>query len=546
MRKNSGFTLIELLIYLAIFAIAAGLLSGILAVFVRVQSQEAAGAELTQQLSFVQSTVQRLVREAVNIENPAGTASSSLILRMTSPSLDPTIISSDSDAVYLQQGGGAVNPLTSDRVKIAQFEVVKYENPGAHAVVQLDFSLTYNSQRAYQQITRGLKTSIGRVTAATFDDSLLPNTAPNSFTIGNQTYPWNSLTLSNLLNLGQLTADPQAGQQNGSIYYNSVDNAFRGYKNLAWADLGVGWSASGNDIYNTNLGNVGIGTASPAAKLHIDQADATQDAERTALSIYRNGLGFGTYSLVTNYFSNDYLAIKTGSGDYALAIKNANGNVGIGTTSPGSTAGVTKVLEIANNANVGLVLSTLGARREIYTDSNNALYFADTSGATRVTFSNNGNVGIGTTGPAYQLQLSTDSAAKPGTNTWTVASDERIKTDVRPFTDGLDAILGINPVWYKYNGKGGFVADGKDNIGVVAQDIQKVAPYTVSSYYDKLNPADAATTELLNFNSGSLTFTTINAIKELNNKIENQRKQIEESKAENEALKKRIEIMETK
>ena len=37
-----------------------------------------------------------------------------------------------------------------------------------------------------------------------------------------------------------------------------------------------------------------------------------------------------------------------------------------------------------------------------------------------------------------------------------------------------------------------------------------------------------------------------NAIKELNNKIENQRKQIEESKAENEALKKRIEIMETK
>jgi len=155
MRKNSGFTLIELLIYLAIFAIAAGLLSGILAVFVRVQSQEAAGAELTQQLSFVQSTVQRLVREAVNIENPAGTASNSLILRMTSPALDPTVISSDSDAIYLRQGTGAVNPLTSDRVRVSQFEVVKYENPGAHAVVQLDFSLTYNSQRVYQQITRG-------------------------------------------------------------------------------------------------------------------------------------------------------------------------------------------------------------------------------------------------------------------------------------------------------------------------------------------------------------------------------------------------------
>ena len=99
--------------------------------------------------------------------------------------------------------------------------------------------------------------------------------------------------------------------------------------------------------------------------------------------------------------------------------------------------------------------------------------------------------------------------------------------------------MGINPVWYKYNGLGGFTADGKDNIGVIAQDMEKVAPYTVSSYYDKLNSDDAKTTELLNFNSGDLTFTTINAIKELNNKIEALR-------AENEALKIRVEILETR
>ena len=35
-------------------------------------------------------------------------------------------------------------------------------------------------------------------------------------------------------------------------------------------------------------------------------------------------------------------------------------------------------------------------------------------------------VGIGTTSPSYQLQLSTDSAAKPTSNTWTIASDARI------------------------------------------------------------------------------------------------------------------------
>ena len=42
-----------------------------------------------------------------------------------------------------------------------------------------------------------------------------------------------------------------------------------------------------------------------------------------------------------------------------------------------------------------------------------------------------GNVGIGTTGPSYQLQLSTDSAAKPTSALWTIASDERIKEKIR-------------------------------------------------------------------------------------------------------------------
>lgn len=39
-------------------------------------------------------------------------------------------------------------------------------------------------------------------------------------------------------------------------------------------------------------------------------------------------------------------------------------------------------------------------------------------------------LGIGVTNPSYQLQLSTDSAAKPTTNTWTISSDRRIKTDI--------------------------------------------------------------------------------------------------------------------
>ena len=131
-----------------------------------------------------------------------------------------------------------------------------------------------------------------------------------------------------------------------------------------------------------------------------------------------------------------------------------------------------------------------------------------------------GNVWIGTTGvPVYRLQLDTDSAAKPSTNTWTIASDSRVKTDIIPYTKGLAEILQINPVEYKYNGKAGF-DENTGGIGIIAQDIQPILPETVNTYFAKLKETDKKDTELLNFNSHALTFVLINAIKELKAEIE--------------------------
>ena len=43
---------------------------------------------------------------------------------------------------------------------------------------------------------------------------------------------------------------------------------------------------------------------------------------------------------------------------------------------------------------------------------------------------NNGRLGLGTETPNFQLQLSSDSAAKPTSNTWAVASDSRLKENI--------------------------------------------------------------------------------------------------------------------
>src|SRR3989344_4182805 len=122
-----GFTLMELLIYIAIFAITAGLLTGILYTTNRTQTREQIASAVNQELNFVMQTVQRLVRESSQVETPAG-ESSNLTLRFKNLSLDPTIIcrgsavgcfGTDPNKIYVQQGTGAATELTSDQVKIA-------------------------------------------------------------------------------------------------------------------------------------------------------------------------------------------------------------------------------------------------------------------------------------------------------------------------------------------------------------------------------------------------------------------------------------------
>jgi len=77
-----------------------------------------------------------------------------------------------------------------------------------------------------------------------------------------------NLNINGLLRLGRFTSHPTG--TNGALYYNTTDNKFYGYSNNSWQELGGGfWTLSNNNIYNTNSGNVGIGTTSPTSKLYV-------------------------------------------------------------------------------------------------------------------------------------------------------------------------------------------------------------------------------------------------------------------------------------
>jgi hypothetical protein len=96
-------------------------------------------------------------------------------------------------------------------------------------------------------------------------------------------------------------------------------------------------------------------------------------------------------------------------------------------------------------------------------------------------------VGIGTTNPSFQLQLSTDSAAKPSTSTWTVSSDSRLKEDVQVADYDLcqTVMENLDLKYYKWRddveGLGPAEVPDRHKLGWIAQEVERVFPKAVNT-----------------------------------------------------------------
>ena len=117
---------------------------------------------------------------------------------------------------------------------------------------------------------------------------------------------------------------------------------------LSGPGSGGPWAVSGNNVVNTNTGNVGIGTSAPAGKLDIQGSNSSNVlfGRRTggglAHNLYIDGAGNGSMQLID---SAGTPRVEMANG----LIYFTYGNVGIGTTVPAAKLDVRGEIRMGNN-----------------------------------------------------------------------------------------------------------------------------------------------------------------------------------------------------
>ncbi len=403
---EKAFTLVEVLIYTAITAIIGMLLTGILLTVSQVHQRESAATEVGSQLNFIIQRIGQLTRESSNIEIAAGVSTSTLKLRMKDPAKDPTCISLVNGVIKLAEGPGAnknectttTSDLTNNRVIVDSLNFKKFTTYPGHDTISIDIQITYNSQNPKSQVTRNLTSAIARVSAATFDSSILPGST--SYEIGQQGSPWSRTYLSD-------------GTALNPSYTFGNDTSLGIFKVSGTST--IGFSTQGLERMRIDAnGNVGIGTTTPGAPLDIGGK---------LQMVYWSGGARITQPDNVLYLKSDSLRLENSSGQIFARFENngggyfgLGGNVGIGTTGPINKLDVRSspsdniISAVETTTNNGVWIGHNGTRGIIRTTYDTGGGFTpltlQTSNVDRIYITTDGNVGIGTTGPSGKLHIS--------------------------------------------------------------------------------------------------------------------------------------------
>ena len=278
------------------------------------------------------------------------------------------------------------------------------------------------------------------------------------------------------------------------------------------------FSETANYIYNADSKKFGMGISVPTQKLSLADGGNTcyMNIQNSSTGYTSNdGMYLGTYGLNSYVSTYEAGSLYLGTGATIRLAILSDGKVGIGTLTPGYKLDVKGTANLNNGIATGPALVVNGDEA-IWFDGT---YFSWGYGGTWNYFKD--AIGIDCQPGNGHLLAVNGVASKPGGGSWAAFSDVRLKDIHGQYTRGLSDILKLQPVIFSYKTDNELKLPSKSEyVGFIAQEVQKVFPETITE----------TTSGYLEFDMHGVNVALVNAVKEL--------------KAENDALKARLEKLE--
>jgi hypothetical protein len=325
---------------------------------------------------------------------------------------------------------------------------------------------------------------------------------------------------------------------------NDDTNTFDNYAGTSDSQpFQIGTNGTGRFFFTPGK-KVGLGTANPASTFTVSGPDdpfdgpiitlmgetfdqVTSGEIRMRMTVNNQAASYIHYDGSANrlHFGVNPGYFLSGDDDInAFSVHRNTGYVGIGTPNPEhplhvesdqvSGQSITLVLGSSVSDRPVLLFSevdsnlTFSAGMSIeYDHTGMQTHFNSVGGSPAMTIESSGNVGIGLTDPTALLEVNASTVIKQTAGNWTATSDIRMKQDIRDFTDGLETVLRIGPIRYRYNDLSGYDTR-EEHVGVIAQELQDIAPYMVGTF-------EKDGVEYLEVDNSAIMYLLINSVKEL-------------------------------